>query len=431
MKEVFQSWGLIKQEMEKLADGINLAQECKNLICFGSGRSYGDVALKREGMVIQTKTFTEIYALDESLGIVHCDSGVTLDSLLKFIVPKGFFIPVSPGTKFVTIGGAIANNIHGKNHHKTGSWGDFVISFDLHRSNGEIINCSPSQNADYFSATIGGIGMTGIIRNVKIKVMPIESSYIDVEKITFSNLEEYILLNHNSLLNHAYTVAWFDASYMVKNGGQLRGTFMQGNHSSNGGFVIHPKPLFNIPFSLPNFMTSKFIFDILNILYFWKEHFISGHHHEHYNTFFYPLDFLGNWNRGYGKNGFYQYQPIVPHANFKEFIKKIAAILKSYRQTSFVSVLKTMGDSSGHGHISFSRPGITICLDFKNNGATTKDMMMQLNALTEASQGVVNPSKDAFMNRQQFLNLFQKSVDDYFRLKDPGFSSDFIKRVTT
>jgi FAD/FMN-containing dehydrogenase len=436
MKQIVSSWGGFSREMDAVLidpcafkDFINKTPG--NFTCYGAGRSYGDVAINENEISLNTRKLNKIISLDLMAQEIECESGVTLDEILKLIVPHGLFLPVSPGTKFITVGGAVANDIHGKNHHKAGSFGHHVISLDLMRSDGVIYQCDRSLNANFFAATIGGVGLTGVILKVKFKLIKVENSYLDVDKIIFKDVDEYMSLNATSSISHDYTVAWFDVSNLLKKNGQLRGVYIRGNHSMVPTFSrkAHPAPIINLPNVFPGNFTGSQFFHILNFLQFYKEKLFSGRMIEHYNSFFYPLDFIGNWNYLYGKSGFFQFQPIVPVDQFSFFLSQISVLLRKYNQTSFISVLKTMGAKIGEGHLSFSRAGITLCLDFKNDGVQTVKMMHELYDLTLICDGVINPSKDAFMKSNHFERLLRVPKDVYESALDPRFNSDFGKRV--
>jgi FAD/FMN-containing dehydrogenase len=399
-----------------------------SLLPFGNGRSYGDVCLNDRGTLVQCRGLDRFIAFDHTSGILRCEAGVLLSELLDLVVPLNWFPPVTPGTRFVTIGGAIANDVHGKNHHRTGTFGRHVLSFELLRSDGSRTICSPTENVDLFRATIGGIGLTGIILWADIQLMPIPSAHIDQEVIRYHSVDEFFDLAAESDTEFEYTVSWVDC---VATGSKLgRGLFTRGNHSALPGKAATPRltrrfamPI-EPPFSLVNTLSLK----AFNSLYFHRQ--ISAHARSvvHYEPFFYPLDGVANWNRIYGKNGFLQYQCVIPIDSAVDAISEILARVSRSGSGSFLAVLKMFGDKLSPGLMSFPTPGATLALDFPNLGDRTFRLLDTLDEVTRQSQGRTYPAKDARVRGVDFRDSYPQW--QYFsKFIDPRMSSSFWRRV--
>lgn len=393
-------------------------------LAYAQGRSYGDVCLNESGILLDTQHLDHFIEYDRENGILRCEAGVTFESILQVTVPHGWFLPVTPGTKYVSVGGAVANDVHGKNHHKAGTFGKYVLRFELLCSNGERLICSPKENTDYFNATIGGLGLTGLINWVEFSLKKITGSMIDQETIRFNNLNEFFLLSDESDKNWEYTVAWVDCLASGENLG--RGLFIRGNHSNSEKKHKFKNPLLTIPFNAPGFLLNKYTMNTFNSLYFKRP--IKQHNLIDYDPFFYPLDKISKWNRLYGKQGFMQFQCVIPN-EFREIaMQEMLLTIAKSQQASFLSVLKQFGNIKSPGLLSFPRPGITLALDFPNRGLTTLDLFKKLEAITLQYSGAVYPAKDALMSSEAFAQYFPnwKQFSSYI---DPHFSSDFWRRV--
>ena len=296
---------------------------------------------------------------------MRCEAGVSLAEILDIFVPRGWFLPVTPGTKFVSVGGAIANDIHGKNHHRSGTFGCHVTCFELLRSNGQRLICSPDQNSELFRATIGGLGLTGVILWAEFRLKPIINPYIDMDHIRFSSLEEFFDISAASDQDFEYTMSWVDLLI----GGQnlCRGIFMRGNHNQSQALASKPVkkrlPL-ALPFNLPTFTLNTFTVKAFNELYYHAQTRKTVHKTVPYDPFFYPLDSIHDWYRMYGKRGFLQYQFVVPFDNARAAMSEILGRIRQAGEGSFLTVLKTFGDIPSPGMLSFPRPGLTLALDF-------------------------------------------------------------------
>ena len=398
----------------------------------GLGRSYGDVCLNNDGSLILTDNLNSIINFDYKNGTIECESGVSLNEILRIITPLGWFLPVVPGTSFVTVGGAIANDIHGKNHHKRGTFGNFVESFDLLRSNGEIKTCTQDQNLDYFSSTIGGLGLTGLIIKAKIKLIRIKSNLINSKNIRYHSLDNFFEVNKEMEKENEYTVSFVDLGF-GKQDKQLRGVYHVGNHVDlveNTNKVIKPKELsFRLPFPPNISVVNNFSINIVNRGYYLINQ-NSDWRRKHYRNFFFPLDSIKNWNRAYGKKGFYQYQFVVPKDYSSEVINDIITIINSFNQKPVLGVLKSFGTVKSIGMLSFPFEGITLAIDFPNKGETTLKMLEKIDSVILDAGGRLYPAKDARMKQETFLKSFSNFYE-FEKYIDPLFNSSFLRRITS
>lgn len=394
------------------------------LMPYGNGRSYGDVALNDGGCALLTRGLDHFMAFDTENGLLQAEAGVTLDEILELIVPCGWFLTVTPGTCFVTIGGAFANDVHGKNHHVAGCFSAHVTRFELLRSDGQRRVCFPHD--PWFKATAGGLGLTGLIVWLEIRLQPVANAWITLENKVFRNLDEYFELNQVSAAIWPYTVAWIDCAARGKALG--RGVYFAGRHAAAKASVpsIRHSRLF-VPCTPPVSLVNTAVVRAFNFLYYHAPRPLQAC--SHYAPFFYPLDHVRNWNRIYGPRGFYQYQFVVPQANAGEAIGEVLDRIAASGQGSFLAVLKTFGDLTAHGMLSFPRPGVTLALDFSNRGATTSNLFTTLDSIVRAAGGAFYPAKDARMRGDDFRRAYP-AWETFKSYIDPQFSSDFWRRVT-
>lgn len=341
-------------------------------------------------------------------------------------VPRGWFLPVTPGTKFVTLGGAIANDIHGKNHHKAGTFGRHVLSFGLLRSDGVHRTCSLHENQDLFAATVGGLGLTGLITWVELQLAPIKSPYIDSRTTKFRNLEEFFDISAENDKLFDYSVSWVDCTSEGNNLG--RGLFMAGNFSQQTKNKKAPSLALPFPCEAPSWLLNSFFMRSFNTLYYNKQVKRSVDALTHYEPFFYPLDAILNWNRMYGKRGFFQYQLVVPFEQDRNIIKEIFRRITRSKRASFLAVLKTFGDVPSPGMMSFPDKGVTLALDFANDGKPTLALMDELDTIVKEAKGRIYAAKDARMSPEMF-RLSYPRVDEFKQFVDPRFSSSLWRRV--
>lgn len=432
----YESWGRFPrfdQEAVLFRRGSDpfemLTSDTETILPFGNGRSYGDSCLNEGGLLLDCRSLNRILSFDERNGSIRCESGVLLSDILDHVVPKGWFLSVTPGTKFVTVGGAIANDVHGKNHHCAGTFGCYVSEFELLRSDGSSHVCSRDKNADLFCATVGGLGLTGIITWAQIRLKKIANPTIDQEIIKFANLSEFFSIAHQSDRTHNYTVAWIDA--LAKGRSVGRGLLIRGNHNerNRGGASAGRNQKFSIPFELHFSAINRASITVFNALYYRKQAQRQVRSIVDYEPFFYPLDAIGNWNRLYGRRGLLQHQCVIPEELAEEVLSEMLAQTARSGQASFLTVLKLFGAKPSPGILSFPRPGATLTLDFCNNGRSTLQLLEKLDELTSEAGGAVNPYKDSRMSAE----CFQASFPNWQRLLafvDPRISSSFWRRVT-
>jgi FAD/FMN-containing dehydrogenase len=407
----------------------NLSALDKPLLPFGYGRSYGDSCLNEGGIILDTTHLKRFLAFDSEQGILRCEAGVSFAEILELVVPHGWFLPVSPGTKFVSIGGAVANDVHGKNHHRGGTFGCHVTQFELLRSNGDRLICSPEENSEMFSATIGGLGLTGLILWVEFRLKAIRNPYIKMESIRFSSLKEFMDLAEESDEDFEHTVSWIDC---LASGEHLgRGLFNRGNHLKEPlEKPLSKKLALTVPIDFPSWTLNAFTVKAFNTAYYNKQLSKVVKATVPYEPFFYPLDSIYDWNRIYGQRGFFQYQCVVPFENGYENMKEILGRISRSGQGTFLVVLKTFGHRRSPGMMSFPRPGITLALDFANQGRRTLRLMEALDSIVRRCHGAVYPGKDARMSPESF-NLYYPQWREFAKYIDPKFSSSFWRRVTT
>ncbi len=432
--KIFQSWGRIPAVVQDAIipdwrSGLSIENIGSLLLPYGRGRSYGDSCLNDQETICVTSRLNHFIHFDRQQGILRCESGVGLDEILQLVVPHGWFLSVTPGTKFVTVGGAIANDVHGKNHHFAGSFGCHVTQVELLRTTGERLLCSPSENESMFSATVGGLGLTGLITWAEIKLKKIRSAFMDTETIRFENLAEFFSLSEESDRDWEYTVSWIDCLAQGKNLG--RGLFMRGRHSEkpateNGE---EGKSKLSIPVDAPNFLLNQYTVHLFNKFYYHKNRQKQVSKYQYYAPFFYPLDSIANWNRMYGRRGFYQYQCVVPLAGGQGIIASLLEIIATSGMASFLSVLKKFGEIESPGMMSFPRQGITLALDFPNYGEKVLALFERLDARVMEARGAVYPAKDARMSSDAFQHYFPQ-WREFSQYRDPGMSSSFWRRVT-
>lgn len=393
----------------------------------GMGRSYGDVCLLKDGNLLLTTGMNRLLSFDPETGILTAEAGITLAQILDFAVPRGFFLPVTPGTKYVTLGGAIANDIHGKNHHVAGTFGSHVPSFGLLRSDGTALVCSPTENPDFYAATIGGMGLTGVIPWAQLRLRPIVSRKIDYEGIQFHGIDEFLDLTRQSQ-HIEYTVSWVDCVSRGKN--FARGIFMQGDHSRvPDRLTPSPEPKLVFPFDAPGFALNHLTVSMFNSVFFHKQIKKRVKALQDYEPFFYPLDKVLHWNRMYGSRGLLQFQYAIPWENAREGTIAILREVAKSGLASFLAVLKAFGDVPSPGLMSFPQPGITLALDFPIKPNVSFPLFERLADMTREFGGRLYPAKDAAMTAAQF-QAFYPQWEQLARFRDPMLTSSFWERVT-
>lgn len=396
-------------------------------LAFGCGRSYGDSCLAESDHVVSMQGMDRVLAADWQTGVVLSQSGLTLADLIRIALPRGWFLPVTPGTKFVTLGGAVANDVHGKNHHAMGTFGRHVSRLVMYRSGEGVVQCSPSQRSDLFAATVGGIGLTGVILAVELQLRHVASSEIEQRSIRFGSLDEFFALSKEHDTSHEYTVAWVDCLASGKNAG--RGRYITGNHAQEGSLKLASpvglRMLIDPPFSLVN----SFSLRVFNTLYYHRQRKKEVASRVGYDPFFYPLDRLQQWNRMYGRAGFQQYQCVVPQQHGREVIRTVMQEIAQSGTGSFLAVLKQCGELASPGLLSFPLHGVSLALDFPQRELVNKRLFSKLDSLVHEAGGRLYPAKDAHMSATHFKRAYPQ-WERVEALRDPQLLSRFWKRVT-
>jgi FAD/FMN-containing dehydrogenase len=418
---VVESWGRypvalhVEEARPQWRAEIDLPR-ARPVLPFGQGRSYGDSCLNDGGALLHTGALDRFISFDSATGLLRCEAGVTLAQILALAVPRGFFLPVVPGTKFVSVGGAIANDIHGKNHHRAGTFGCHVKRLELLRSDGSRRELVPGD--ELFSATVGGLGLTGVITWAELQLREVPGPAIQVQSIPFRGLSEFFTISDESDGSHEFTVAWLDLTSRNR-----RGIFFRGAHGE--GRPNAPKARAAVPLDVPavNALTVR----AFNFAYYNAQKLVSGEKLAHYDPFFFPLDGVEHWNRLYSKRGFLQFQCVTPD---RESISKVIEEVVRSGTASPLTVLKKFGDVPSPGMLSFPRPGFTLAIDLPNRGEETFAQFARLEALTMEAGGALYPAKDARMTAQSFARAFPRRAE-FEKHLDPAFSSSFWRRIST
>jgi decaprenylphospho-beta-D-ribofuranose 2-oxidase len=398
-----------------LEEIVKVIKKSTSIIARGNGRSYGDNSLNSNN-ILSTLRLNKFLSFDRDKGIFECESGVILSDILDVIVPEGYFLPVTPGTKLITVGGAIGSDVHGKNNHSEGCFGDYLIDFNIITQDGEIKKCSREENSDLFWNTIGGMGLTGIIISAKFTLKKIQTAYINQKVLKAENLEE-IFKFFEECENWTYSVAWIDC--LQKGNRMGRSILMVGEHANLSelptqwkGNPLQTKKKFklNVPFDFPSFVLNTWSVKIFNFLYYLKQRKKIVSNVVDYDTFFYPLDAINNWNRIYGKNGFIQYQFIIPKKVGKEGMTEILKTIAKSGQGSFLAVLKLYKKGNLKAHNSFPIDGYSLALDFKIN-KKLPFLVKELDEIVEHYGGRIYLAKDS---------MSKKTLIDYVKVPETG-----------
>lgn len=426
------------QRPEKMASINTIVQNSKftSVLARGLGRSYGDASLNSQGTTLLTQRLNRMLSFDEETGVLCCEAGVSIAEILEVFVPRGWFPPVTPGTKFVTVGGAVASDVHGKNHHLDGSFSNHINFIRLTLASGETVQCSREENSDLFWATVGGMGLTGIIQEVSFSLRPIETAHIKSHNIKAKNLAETFALFDEFEPQYQYSVAWIDC---LASGESLgRSILMLGNHAEIGDFTseqqkplhLQSKSKLKIPFDFPATLLNRYTMGAFNSLYYAKQSSPSVKSITDYDSFFYPLDSIQDWNKLYGKRGFIQYQCVFPTDVSQEALTKVLQMCSQQGWGSFLAVLKRFGSQSGW--LSFPMPGYTLTLDM----AVKPGLWEFLNLLDEVVihyGGRVYLAKDARLSGDSFRKMYPK-FSQWLEVKsqvdpDNRFSSALSQRL--
>jgi len=402
----------------------------------GKGRSYADQATNNGHLVLKMEKMNKIIAFDQENGILKAHAGITLGEIIQIFAPRGWFTMINPGTKYVTLGGAIANDIHGKAHHADGSFINSVREFTMMLADGEVVRLSATENPDLFRATFGGLGLLGTILTVTLQLRRVETTFFTSKSIVARNLEEMMDAIDETESTYRHSVAWIDSLASGNNLG--RGVLTVGNEASYSDLpqklrkkplITGDKPKVTVPFYLPSFTLNKLTISALNrVLYFLQS---RDKKVAHYDPFLFPLDAINDWNRGYGKRGFIQYQFVVPEEGGRESVRKIMKAVTESDCKPFLNVLKKFGEASG-GILSFPIKGYTFAIDFPiTDGLET--FTRELDKMVLDAGGRIYLGKDAFLDREMFEAMYPQ-LDEWLTIKekyDPHwrFNSDIGRRL--
>jgi L-gulonolactone oxidase len=429
------SWGRVHRRSQHIATPRFRDQLTKLIadgdwnsrLATGLRRSYGDSCLNSEGAMIDMSGLDRFIVFENTSGTLCAEAGASLSQILGLVVPHGWFLSTTPGTRFVTLGGAVANDVHGKNYHRAGSFGCHVKSFGLLRSDGFRRAVTWESDPGLFAATIGGLGLTGVIEWVEIQLEKISSAYLDVETIPYGGLDEFWTLAKESAEKFEHTVAWVDCTSSGAKFG--RGIFSRANWRDHQAFKSHDDSTWkSVPFDAPAFLLNRFSVAAFNEIYFRANKAKVGLSRQHYAPFFYPLDALLNWNKLYGRRGMFQYQCVIPPGEAHAAIASLLDEITRSGQASFLAVLKTFGERASAGLLSFPRPGVTLAVDFPNRGAKTLSLLSRLDAIVSEAGGALYPAKDGRLLPDLFRRSFPR-WREFLEYKDPSMNSDFWRRV--
>ncbi len=400
----------------------------ESYLAYGNGRSYGDTCLPAGDTIIDTRAMKSVLKFDQQNGILRAEAGISLSEILDIIIPHGWFLPVTPGTSAVTLAGATANDVHGKNHHIAGTFGRFVRSLELLRSHAGRMVCSPTSNQEMFAATIGGMGLTGLITWVEISLMPVHSPDVEVIAKRFANLDSFFAQEQNDDAGFTYSVAWIDG--FARGASFGRGLILLGNHAGrpeSGAMpaAVRRKLRIPVPLTAPCNVVFPPALRLLNELYFRQN---GNKRRVSCDKFFYPLDTVSSWNRLYGPRGFRQFQCVVPSATARNAITDLLTQAHTLAGGSGLAVLKKFGGHISPGLLSFPRPGYTLTLDFPNQGDATDQLFHTLNKIAIDAGGRINPYKDSSLT----TSVFQASFPEWRRILpylDSNAESRFSRRL--
>ncbi len=392
-------------------------------IAYGLGRSYGDACLNPQGTVWSTAGLDRFVAFDPASGRLVCEAGVVLRDIQRLALARGWGLPVLPGTQLVTVGGAIANDVHGKNHHRMGTFAEHVRRLRLVRCDGEVVECGPDLRPDWFAATVGGFGLTGLIVEAELQLRPAHGPWLEGETLPFAGLADFFALSRESEAAWQHTVAWIDCT----SGAEPRGLFMRARPAPKDAGATWHERLRSMPVTPPISLVNRLSLGPFNALYYRLQRRHRGVRIVHYQPFLFPLDSLLKWNRLYGPKGFFQYQCVVPGAAGPDAMRDILRSIARSGEGSVLAVLKTFADRPAMGLMSFVREGVTLALDFRNV-PTVAELFERIDAIVRAAGGRIYLAKDARMSRALFEATYP-NLAAFKRFRDPGMSSAMSRRL--
>ncbi len=399
-----------------------LAARKGSAIAYGMGRSYGDACLNPDGMLLSTRGLDRFIGFDAATGRLVCESGVVLRDIQRLMLPRGWSLPVVPGTQLVTVGGAIANDVHGKNHHSTGTFADHVVSLKLMRSDGEVIRCGPQSRPEWFSATAGGLGLTGLIVEAELQLKPAKGPWLEAEIVPYAGLDEFFALSDSAHQRWEHTVSWVDCTAPGP-----RGLFLQAREAADQSRPLPRDRRLSMPLTPPFSLVNRFTLRPLNATYYALNRRHKAPRTVPQEQFLFPLDAVLEWNRMYGPKGFYQYQSVVPPAAARDATAEMLREIARSGDGSVLAVLKTFGPRAPAGLLSFVQPGVTLALDFSNR-PTTGSLFERLDAIVRGAGGRIYPAKDARMPRQMFEATYPR-LQEFLHYRDPAMSSAMSRRL--
>ena len=430
-----QECSIYRPERRRAVSEILAARDSQTLLARGLGRSYGDASTNGGGGLVLFERLDRILDFNDETGLLRCEAGISLATIIDVFLPRGYFLPVTPGTKFVTVGGAIAHDVHGKNHHCDGTFGDAVSSLELLLPSGEIVVCSREEHAEVFWATLGGIGLTGFILTATIQLQPVESAYCVVDYIKCPNLDAALASLDETENAYQYSVAWVDC---LSRGASLgRSVLMLGNHAAASDLTPRqPEPFsmahrseWSIPFDFPGFALNTWSVKAFNAIFNAMHKTVEGTI-AHFDPYFYPLDRIRNWNRMYGRRGFVQYQVTVP-LNEQAGLARILEATAASGRASFLGVLKKFGPAND-GLLSYPFAGYTLTLDIPVRDGLS-EFLHKLDAILLDHGGRLYTAKDAVMTKEAFRAMYPR-MDEFLDIRqrlDPDgiLSSSLARRV--
>jgi FAD/FMN-containing dehydrogenase len=416
----------LPHDVVELGDRDRVAAELarhRSGIAYGLGRSYGDACLNPNGTVWSTGGLDRLIAFDQETGRLTCEAGAILRDIQRLALPRGWALPVLPGTQLVTVGGAIANDVHGKNHHVMGTFGEHVRRLRLVRGDGETIDCGPDLRPEWFAATVAGFGLTGLIVEAELQLRPADGPWLEAETLAFAGLPQFFALSQESEAQWEHTVSWIDC----RSGSDTRGLFMRARPAAKSSGGTWRERLRRVPVTPPISLVNRLSLGPFNALYYHLHRRQAGVRTVHYQPFLFPLDAVLEWNRLYGPKGFFQYQCVVPGTAAGDALGEILSAVARSGEGSVLAVLKTFADRPATGLMSFPREGATLALDFRNAPAIVP-LFERIDAIVRAAGGRIYLAKDARMPRDLFEATYP-NIAPFARFRDPGMSSAMSRRL--